>query len=69
MSDESGFQVSGAAPENYDKYISTFMSPFIDALVERANLDEGDAVLDVACGTGFVARRAASRGPSSAGGR
>jgi ubiquinone/menaquinone biosynthesis C-methylase UbiE len=60
MSNESRFQVFGAAPENYDKYVSMFMSPFVDALVERAHLQEGDAVLDVACGTGFVARRAAS---------
>jgi ubiquinone/menaquinone biosynthesis C-methylase UbiE len=60
MSNESGFQVSGAAPENYDKYTSMFMSPFVDALTDRANLVKGNAVLDVACGTGIVARRAAS---------
>jgi ubiquinone/menaquinone biosynthesis C-methylase UbiE len=60
MSNKSGFQVSGTAPENYDRYTSVFMSPFVDVLVQKANLSNGNAVLDVACGTGIVARRAAS---------
>ncbi len=60
MSNESGFQLAGTGPESYERYIGVFMAPFVDAVIQRAKLTRGSAVLDVACGTGFVARAASS---------
>jgi len=34
------------------------MAPFIEAVIDRAALPSGGAILDVACGTGFLTRRA-----------
>jgi len=56
---ESGYQVSGNAAENYERVASAFMMPWAQHLVEQARLTRGEHVLDVACGTGFVARAAA----------
>jgi SAM-dependent methyltransferase len=56
---ESGYQVSGNAAENYERVASAFMMPWAQHLVEQAHLTRGEHVLDVACGTGFVARAAA----------
>lgn len=58
MADDSGFQVEGDAPRIYDAQVARFMAPFVAALV-AACVRPGDAVLDVACGTGFAARAAA----------
>ena len=60
MSDDSGFQLTGSGPESYERYVNVFMAPFVDAVIQRAKLAKGDAVLDVACGPGFVARAASS---------
>jgi ubiquinone/menaquinone biosynthesis C-methylase UbiE len=60
MPDTSGFQLGGTAPENYDRFVTVFMAPFVDAIVQRANIKRGDSVLDVACGTGTVARAAST---------
>ena len=60
MSTDSGFQLAGSASESYDRYVNVFMAPIVDAVIQRANLANGDAVLDEACGTGFVARVASS---------
>ncbi|HWH31534.1 MAG TPA: methyltransferase domain-containing protein [Egibacteraceae bacterium] len=59
MGQTSGFQVQGSAPEHYDRHVAVFMAPMVRALVERSGLSAGGALLDVACGTGFVARAAA----------
>jgi SAM-dependent methyltransferase len=65
MTDDSGFQLAGSAPERYERYVAPIMAPFVEALLDAANLRDGSALLDVACGTGFAARRAARRvGPS-----
>lgn len=56
---ESGYQVSGNAAENYERVASAFMTPWAQHLVEQSRLTRGEHVLDVACGTGFVARAAA----------
>jgi ubiquinone/menaquinone biosynthesis C-methylase UbiE len=64
MSDESGFQISENAPLHYQAQVEYFMAPFVDAMV-ATSVNQGDAVLDVACGTGFAARSAARAvGPS-----
>ena len=50
------------AAENYEKNIVTYtMSPFAALLLELGNPQAGEHVVDVACGTGIVARQAAPR--------
>jgi hypothetical protein len=54
-------QVSGSAPEAYERYmVPTLFSPWATGLVERMPLHPGEHVLDVACGP--VLRRALSTG-------
>src|SRR5882724_11495362 len=62
MSQPAQWEFGGNIPENYARY----MEPAIFAswgadLVELVALQPGDRVLDVACGTGVVARCAAQR--------
>ncbi len=59
MSDNSGFQVDDNAPRYYESHVELFMAPFVHSLVASA-VRPGDAVLDVACGTGFAARSAST---------
>src|SRR5262245_33902992 len=54
---------SGGAPQRYDRFVATIMAPFVEALLDAAHLSAGDAVLDVACGTGLTAQ-AARVGPT-----
>jgi len=53
----SGYQLSGNAPAAYVRYASHVMAPCTDDLISDARCTAGDRVLDVACGTGFVAGR------------
>ena len=62
MTQSSGWQLSGSASEAYERYIvQAFMQGWTHALLEMANLAAGARVLDVACGTGVVARLVAAR--------
>ena len=58
----TGWQLEQNASEAYEQYL---VPPIFESwavhLVEAGDVHEGDSVLDVACGTGIVARRAASR--------
>jgi len=60
MREPSGFQLSGSAPDMYERYIvATLTAALAQDLVTRVALTPGEQVLDVACGTGVVTRQAA----------
>jgi ubiquinone/menaquinone biosynthesis C-methylase UbiE len=62
MSQQEQWQISGNAPEAYERYmVPTLFTPWATDLVARLSLHSGEHVLDVACGTGIGARLAAHR--------
>jgi ubiquinone/menaquinone biosynthesis C-methylase UbiE len=57
-----GTSYGGSAIENYERYfVPAIGGPLAEHLVAEAGLRPGERVLDVACGTGIVARLAADR--------
>lgn len=58
MNSASSFEISRDESERYERFVAPVMRPFVEALIARTDLAPGMSVLDVACGTGFVARRA-----------
>lgn len=54
-----GKAYSGSVPENYERYfVPVIGAPLATDLIDIAALSPGERVLDVACGTGVVARLA-----------
>ena len=66
MNQQGQWQVAGSAPEVYEReLVPAVFGAWAPILVELAHPRPGDRVVDVACGTGIVARIAAERvGPT-----
>jgi SAM-dependent methyltransferase len=59
---EQGFKVAGTGPQAYERYlVPAVFAACADQLLEFAPVAPGQRVLDVACGTGIVARKASAR--------
>jgi ubiquinone/menaquinone biosynthesis C-methylase UbiE len=60
--DAEKWQLEGSAAELYERYLVPAVTlPWAEDLLERVGPSQGERVLDVACGTGIVARVAAAR--------
>jgi ubiquinone/menaquinone biosynthesis C-methylase UbiE len=59
---EHGWQLTSSSSDAYEAYlVPTIFEPWAKLLVERVDPRPGERLLDVACGTGVVARIAAPR--------
>ena len=62
MSQQGQWQVAGSAPEMYEReLVPAVFGPWAPIVVELAYPLPGERVVDIACGTGIVARIAAGR--------
>jgi ubiquinone/menaquinone biosynthesis C-methylase UbiE len=66
MSQQGQWQVAGSAPEVYEReLVPAVFGPWAPIVVGLAHPRPGERVIDIACGTGIVARVAGTRvGPS-----
>jgi ubiquinone/menaquinone biosynthesis C-methylase UbiE len=63
MTTHEHWQMNASAPELYERtLVPAITSVWADDLLGRVTPRDGDSVLDIACGTGIVARLAAQRG-------
>jgi len=66
MATTETFQISAEQAEVYEaRFVPALFAQWVDAVLDAAGVGPGQDVLDVACGTGIVARHAAERvGPT-----
>lgn len=59
MNTPNRYALAGSAPERYERnMVPAIFEPFARGLLGYANLHKGEHIIDVACGTGIVARLA-----------
>ena len=56
MAEGTSFNPEGSVPERYERVVAPLMAPFVTEAVSSLVPRPGESVLDLACGTGFVAR-------------
>lgn len=62
MNKGRSWQLDGNAAELYERYVRRcILGPWVPQLLDVVSLQAGEHVLDIACGTGAVAREAAQR--------
>lgn len=62
MAEQESWQISNDAAEIYENFwVPAMLSQWAPQVADAATIAPGDRVLDVACGTGLVAREAAKR--------
>lgn len=62
MAQQEQWQFSGQGPKSYEQHmVPALFMPCASSLVARSALQAGERVLDAACGTGIVARLAATQ--------
>jgi ubiquinone/menaquinone biosynthesis C-methylase UbiE len=62
MGEMERFQITGSAADRYEHYlVPTLFEPWAKDIVGRATLQPDERVLDIACGTGVVARHVAQQ--------
>ena len=66
MSDANLWHLSGNAAEQYEKISARYiLGPWAPSLIEAAEIQRDERVLDIGCGTGVVTRAAAKKlGPA-----
>jgi ubiquinone/menaquinone biosynthesis C-methylase UbiE len=66
MGQQSQWQVAGSAPEVYEReLVPAVFGPWAPILIDLAQPKLGERVVDIACGTGVIARTAAVKvGPT-----
>ena len=58
--ESTDWEFEQGSPEAYEElFVPVIFSPWAERLINRAKIHEGNHVLDIACGTGIVARLAA----------
>ena len=59
---QGGWQLAGNSADAYERYlVPLIFAPMAERVLDLAGVQPADRVLDVGCGTGIVARRAAAR--------
>ena len=62
MVDHQHWQLDGNAPELFQRYlVPAIAAKWAEDIVDRARPQAGEQILDIACGTGVVARLASRR--------